>query len=77
VNVRRDAPDASRAQLTEHQRRAVARARLLHASIDNEIGVQLTLGHSPEEAVAYVLGAARYQLGEMLALVEKLTGGGQ
>lgn len=63
------------AQLTELQRWTIRRARYIHDRWEQEYGAQIALGFSEKEALVWVLGAARERLGDILALVDVLTGG--
>lgn len=63
------------AGLTELQRWQVRRARYIHRSWEQEFGAQRALGRSEREALAWVFGATRERLGDMLGLVDDLTGG--
>ena len=75
VPGRSDASTASRPQLTELQRHQIERARYLHRAWEQEIGAQVALGSSWDGAISWVLGSVRFRLGEMLDLVDELTGG--
>ena len=63
------------AELTELQRWTIRRARYIYRSWEQEYGAQIALGRSEREALAWVFGAARERLGDMLGLVDELTGG--
>jgi hypothetical protein len=62
------------AGLTELQRWKVRRARYIHGSWEQEFGAQIALGRSEREALAWVFGATRERLGDMLGLVDELNG---